>query len=303
MAAQIPLFGPQLGCLFLARPRSARALNASQRAGAMSPDAVPYSCAPAPHSPPAQVVPEFDILSRRRHSTPREGRSMDYTYQDISKMIDHSLLKPTLTWDELERGCRLALDYDCASVCIMPYSLKRCAEILGGSTVKSSTTIGFPHGGHTTSVKLAEARRALKDGGQELDMVVNISKVLSGDWAYVREDLKSVIDLTHAEGQKVKVIFENCYLKDEHKIRLCEICGELGADWVKTSTGYGTGGATIEDLKLMRAHSPAHVQVKAAGGVRSLDKLLEVRTLGVTRVGASRTAEILDECKRRLGMA
>ncbi|MBZ5566140.1 MAG: deoxyribose-phosphate aldolase [Acidobacteriia bacterium] len=226
---------------------------------------------------------------------------MDYTYKDIAKMIDHSLLNPSMSDRELEQGCRLGLEYDCASVCIMPYYLKRCAEILKGSTVKASTTIGFPHGGHTTAVKVAEAQRALDDGGQELDMVVNISKVLSEDWDYVRADIQAVIEVTHARGQKVKVIFENCYLKDHHKIRLCEICGELGADWVKTSTGYGTGGATIEDLKLMRAHAPAHVQVKAAGGVRDFDKLLEVRALGVTRVGASRTADILNECKRRLG--
>jgi deoxyribose-phosphate aldolase len=225
---------------------------------------------------------------------------MDYTYLEIAKMIDHSLLNPALTGTDLEQGCRLGLDYDCASVCIMPYYLKRCAEILRGNTVKASTTIGFPHGGHTTAIKVAEAQRALEDGGQELDMVVNISRVLSLDWDYVRQDLKAVIEVTHGHGQKVKVIFENCYLKDDHKIKLCEICGELGADWVKTSTGYGAGGATLEDLKLMRAHSPARVQVKAAGGVRDLDKLLEVRALGVTRVGASRTAEILNECKRRL---
>jgi len=225
---------------------------------------------------------------------------VDYTYQDIAKMIDHSLLNPTLTTEDLEKGCRLALDYDCASVCILPYGLRRCAEILKGSTVKASTTIGFPHGGHTTAIKVAEARQALEDGGQELDMVVNISKVLSEDWDYVSQDIGAVIEVAHGRGQKVKVIFENCYLKDHHKIRLCEICGERGADWVKTSTGYGTGGATLEDLKLMRRHSPVHVQVKAAGGVRDLDKLLEVRALGVTRVGASRTADILDECKRRL---
>jgi deoxyribose-phosphate aldolase len=227
---------------------------------------------------------------------------MDYTYQDIARMIDHSLLNPTLTDKDLEQGCRLALDYGCASVCIMPYYLKRCAEILKGSTVKASTTIGFPHGGHATAIKAAEAQKALDDGGEELDMVVNISKVLSGDWDYVRWDIGAVIELAHARGAKVKVIFENCYLKDEHKIRLCAICGELGADWVKTSTGYGTGSATLEDLRLMRAHSPAHVQVKAAGGIRDLDKLLEVRALGVTRVGASGTADILNECKRRLGM-
>jgi deoxyribose-phosphate aldolase len=226
---------------------------------------------------------------------------MKYSYADIAKMIDHSLLNPTLTVADLESGCVLARDYNVASVCILPFCLKRCAEILHGSTVQPSTTIGFPHGGHTTAVKVAEARQALADGGTELDMVVNISHVLSGHWAYVRDDIKAVIDVTHAAGQKVKVIFENCYLKDDHKIRLCQICGELGADWVKTSTGYGSGGATMEDLKLMRQHSPPHVQVKAAGGVRDLDKLLQVRALGVSRIGASRTKEILDECRRRLG--
>jgi deoxyribose-phosphate aldolase len=227
---------------------------------------------------------------------------MDFTYADVAKMIDHSLLMPTMTVTDLEAGCKLAVAYDTASVCIMPYYLKRCAEILAGSTVVPSTTIGFPHGGHTTAIKVAEAQQALKDGGRELDMVVNISKVLSGDWDYVRRDIKEVVDATHAAGHKVKVIFENCYLKDEHKIRLCEICGELNADWVKTSTGYGTGGATIEDLKLMRKHAPQHVAVKAAGGVRDLDTLLQVRAIGVSRCGASRTPEMLDEARKRLGL-
>ena len=227
---------------------------------------------------------------------------MDYTYEQIAKMIDHSLLNPTLTVEDLEKGCQLALDYNVASACVMPYYLKRCAEILAGSTVKASTTIGFPHGGHTTAIKVAEAEQALADGGEELDMVVNISQVLSGDWDDVYADIKAVIDVTHTAGQKVKVIFENCYLNDDQKIRLCEICGELGADWVKTSTGYGTGGATDEDLKLMRKHSPEHVQVKAAGGVRTLDRLLEVRALGVTRAGATRTVSMLEECKHRLGL-
>ena len=227
---------------------------------------------------------------------------MDYSYEDIAKMIDHSLLNPTLTASDLEQGIQLARTYNVASVCILPYFLKRCAGALRGSTVKASTTIGFPHGGHTTAVKLAEARQALADGGEELDMVVNISKVLSGDWSYVRDDIRAVIDTAHEAGKKVKVIFENCYLADPQKIRLCEICGELDADWVKTSTGYGTGGATIEDLQLMRKHAPQRVQVKAAGGVRDLDMLLRVREVGVTRVGASRTAPMLDDCRRRLGL-
>jgi len=227
---------------------------------------------------------------------------MTYSYSDIAKMIDHSLLQPTLTAANLEEGCKLALAYDVASVCIMPYYLKRCAEILRGSSVKASTTIGFPHGGHATATKAAEAKQAIAEGGQELDMVVNISQVLSGNWDYVREDIAGVIDVAHWAGAKVKVIFENCYLQDEHRIRLCELCGDLNADWVKTSTGYGSGGATLEDLALMRKHAPPHVQVKAAGGVRDLDMLLKVRELGVTRCGASRTKEMLDDCRKRLGL-
>jgi len=228
---------------------------------------------------------------------------MDYTYQDIAKTIDHSLLNPTLVAADLEAGCRLALRYDVASVCILPYALRRCAALLQGSNVKASTTIGFPHGGDTTAIKVAEARQALADGGQELDMVINISAALSGAWDHVRDDIRAVIDVTHAAGQKVKVIFENCYLNDDQKIRLCAICGELNADWVKTSTGYGPGGATLEDLALMRKHTPPHVQVKAAGGVRDLDALLRVRALGVTRCGATRTASMLDDCRARLGLA
>lgn len=225
---------------------------------------------------------------------------MDYTLADIAKMIDHSLLRPTLTVEELEQGIRLARQYDVASVCILPYYLKRCAELLAGSSVAPSTTIGFPHGCHATATKLAEARQALDDGGVELDMVVNLSKVLSGDWAYVRSDIAAVVEMAHARGARVKVIFENCYLQDPHKIRLCGICGEVRADWVKTSTGYGTGGATLEDLRLMRQHAPPHVQVKAAGGVRDLDMALEVRRIGATRFGCTRTAEILEDCQRRL---
>jgi len=227
---------------------------------------------------------------------------MDYTYEQIAKMIDHSLLNPTLTWGDIEKGLQIARDYNTASVCIMPYALKHCAEFLASSTVNPSTTIGFPHGLHTTRIKVAEAEQAIKDGGVELDMVVNISKVLSADWAYVKTDITAVVETAHARGVKVKVIFENCYLQDEHKIQLCHICGEIGADWVKTSTGYGTGGATDADLILMRKYAPSHVQVKAAGGVRTLDRLLQVRALGVTRSGATATVTILDECRQRLGL-
>ncbi|QDU09899.1 deoxyribose-phosphate aldolase [Gimesia aquarii] len=227
---------------------------------------------------------------------------MHYSYEDMAKMIDHSLLNPTLNTDDLQNGIQLALAYDVASVCILPYYMKECANLLSGSTVKASTTIGFPHGGHTTAIKRAEAEQAVADGCEELDMVVNISKVLSGDRDYVKQDIAAVIEVAHAAGQKVKVIFENCYLDDTQKIRLCEICTELNADWVKTSTGYGSGGATHEDLKLMRKHTGPNVQVKAAGGVRDLDSLLTVRELGVTRCGASRTSDILNEARTRLGL-
>ena len=230
--------------------------------------------------------------------------SLTYSYSDVAKMIDHSLLNPTLTEEALENGISLALAYDVASVCIMPYALKRCAERLRSnhSTVRASTTIGFPHGVHTTAIKVAEARQALADGGEELDMVVNISRVLSGDWRYVKDDIRAVVEETHGAGQKVKVIFENAYLDDDQKIRLCGICGEVGADWVKTSTGYAPTGATDADLVLMRKHSPKSVQVKAAGGIRDLDALLRVRALGVTRCGATATAKMMDEARHRLGL-
>ena len=225
-----------------------------------------------------------------------------YDYADIAKTIDHSLLNPTLTAAALEEGCALAVRYDVASVCIMPYYLARCSALLAGTTVHTSTTIGFPHGGHTTTVKLAEVRQALADGGQELDAVINISKARSGDWEYVRNELSALAAATHAGGAKIKVIFENAYLDDAAKIRLCGICAEIGADWVKTSTGYASSGATMADLELMRRHSPASVQVKAAGGVRDLDTLLAVRKIGVSRVGASNTQAILEECRKRLGL-
>ncbi len=225
-----------------------------------------------------------------------------WTYTDIAKMIDHSLLSPSLTTQELEEGCALALRYNTASVCIMPYALRRCADLLANSTVKSSTTIGFPHGGHATAIKLAEAQQALADGGQELDAVINISKARSGDWHYVEDEIAGLTTLIHDGGAKIKVIFENAYHDDAAKIRLCEICGEIGVDWVKTSTGYAATGATTADLELMRKHTPERVQVKAAGGIRDLDALLAVRAIGVSRVGATRTQAMLEECRRRLGL-
>jgi deoxyribose-phosphate aldolase len=207
-----------------------------------------------------------------------------------------------MTIRELEQGIDLAIAYDVASVCIMPYYLKRCSERLAGTSVQSSTTIGFPHGGHRASIKRAETIAALEDGCQELDVVVNISQVLSLQWDYVRDELAMLTELAHDAGQKIKVIFENCYLQDSHKIELCKICSDLEVDWVKTSTGYGSSGATLDDLKLMRANTPPSVQVKAAGGVRDLKTLLEVRQIGVSRCGSSRTAELLNPAREQLGL-
>jgi deoxyribose-phosphate aldolase len=226
-----------------------------------------------------------------------------YTYEAIAKMIDHSLLNPSLTTDELEAGCQLALLYNVASVCILPYYVARCCELLKHSAVHASTTIGFPHGGHHTDIKIAEALRAMSDGATELDVVINISKARSGDWDYVAREIQLLTETAHHERARIKVIFENAYLDESAKIRLCQICGDLSADWVKTSTGYAPSGATLDDLRLMRKHSPAKVQVKAAGGIRDLDALLEVRDIGVTRVGATRTASMLEDCRQRLGLS
>jgi deoxyribose-phosphate aldolase len=223
------------------------------------------------------------------------------SYASVAKMIDHALLTPAFTRDDLLAGSRLARAYDVVSVCILPYALPLARDTLAGSTVKATTVIGFPHGAHATAVKVAETACALEDGAEEVDMVVNISAVRSGDWEYVRRDINGVITTAHGAGKKVKVIFENAYLDREQKIRLCEISAALGADWVKTSTGFGPSGATLEDLELMRAHTPANVAVKASGGVRTLDQLLAVRAIGVSRCGTSATKTILDEARERLG--
>lgn len=231
-----------------------------------------------------------------------EPMTGDTIYRSISKMIDHALLSPNLTQGDLDLGCRLAIAYDVASVCTMPFYLPECVRLLRGSGVKASTTIGFPHGAHTTRVKCAEAEQAVRDGCEELDMVVNISQVLSAEWEYVKKDINAVVQVAHASERKVKVIFETCYLQEEHKIRLCEIATELRADWVKTSTGFGPKGATFDDVRLMRQHVPDVVQVKAAGGVRDYDTLLSMRELGASRCGTSRTQEILNECRTCLSL-
>jgi deoxyribose-phosphate aldolase len=223
-----------------------------------------------------------------------------YTVHELAKTIDHSLLRPELDDKALEEGIAVALKYDTATICIKPYYVPRSVELLKGSDVKVSTVIGFPHGGNTTDVKLYEAREAIAQGSKELDIVSNIGKVLSGDWDFVSRDLARLADYARKSGVLTKVIFENCYLNDAQKTRLCEVCERAGVDFVKTSTGFGTGGATDPDLKLMRANCSPRVQVKAAGGVRTLDRLLEVLALGVTRVGATATAVILDEAAKRV---
>lgn len=225
-----------------------------------------------------------------------------YSYREIAKTIDHSLLNPILTPKELEDGILLAIRYNVAGVCILPYYVQRAAQRLAGTSVIPGTTVGFPHGGHATATKLHEAKQALADGAKELDAVINIGKARGGDWAYVKNEIAALASLAHGSGAKIKVIFENAYFDDAAKQRLCLISGEAGADWVKTSTGYAPSGATMADLQLMRKHSTPRVQVKAAGGIRDLDTLLAVRALGVTRVGATRTSEILDDCRIRLGL-
>jgi deoxyribose-phosphate aldolase len=225
-----------------------------------------------------------------------------FTYADIAKMLDHSLLQPTLTDTEMEAGCRVAREYQVASVCIKPYAVRQAAQWLAGSDVAVGTTIGFPHGGHASAIKVAESEQALDDGAVELDMVVNIGKVLGKDWRYVADDIRGVVEAAHRRQALVKVIFENCYLQDEHKEQLCRLCGEVGADFVKTSTGYGDSGALDDDLRLMRRCAPPQVQVKAAGGVRTFERLLAVRALGVARAGATATKAILDGCKAALAV-
>jgi deoxyribose-phosphate aldolase len=232
--------------------------------------------------------------------------------KEIAKMIDHSLLAPSMTDAELEKGCEIARKYKVASVCIKPYAVKKAVKWLKGSGVLAGTVIGFPHGNSSINVKVFETRQAIRDGAVEIDMVVNTGKVLSGDWKYVEKELDSVVSVTRKHRAILKVIFENDFLpEDEHKIRLCEICTRLKVDFVKTSSGFGFvkgedgkysyRGATIEDLKLMRKHSGKKVQVKAAGGVRTLDQLLAVKEAGATRVGASATQAIMEEAIKRFG--
>ncbi|MEA2608391.1 MAG: deoxyribose-phosphate aldolase [Chloroflexota bacterium] len=221
------------------------------------------------------------------------------TERDIAKAIDHSLLRPELDDAFVEDGCRLAAEYDVASVCVRPADVVRAKAILAGTDVAVGTVIGFPHGNHLTSTKVVEARQALADGATELDMVIQIGALKSGRDEDVQADIAAIVDVAHGAGAIVKVIFENAYLTDDEKIRACRLSEAAGADFVKTSTGFAPGGATHDDLRLMRANTSPHIQVKAAGGVRTLDALLEVMALGTTRIGATATRSIIDDFRAR----
>ena len=225
------------------------------------------------------------------------------SYRDVAKTIDHSLLKPELDDAAIEAGCRLAARYDVASVCVRPRDVERARDLLSDSDVAVGTVIGFPHGSSRTETKVFEAGLALRNGARELDMVIDIGGLISGDDDYVQEQIAQVVDVAHRERGLVKVILENAYLNDEQKVRGCRLVEAAGADFVKTSTGYAPTGATIEDLKLMRRSVSPHVGIKAAHGIRTLDALLEVLEIGVTRVGATQTATMLDEFKVRKAAA
>lgn len=231
------------------------------------------------------------------------------TIKDLAKMIDHSLLHPTMTDAEILTGCEVARKYDVATVCVKPYAVRMAKDALAGSSVEVCSVIGFPHGNSTTNIKVAETEQAIRDGATEIDMVINIGKALGGDWDFVRADIEAVNLVCVKNGAILKVIFETDYLQDEHITKLCEICSQLKVAFVKTSSGYGfvkqaSGdynyqGATEHNLKLMRQHSAPEVQLKAAGGVRNLDQLLKVRELGCTRSGATATEAMLEEARKR----
>jgi deoxyribose-phosphate aldolase len=232
------------------------------------------------------------------------------TVRDVAKMIDHSILAPTMTDSDLERECAVAQKYDVASVCVKPYAVKRAVELLQGSDVLVGSVIGFPAGNSTIEVKAIEAAKACEDGAVEIDMVINIGKALQGDWNYVEHEIADVVAVCHANGAVVKVIFETDYVRREKDIvRLCEICTDVGADYVKTSTGFGFvkgddgrysyTGATIPILELMKASVGPSVEIKAAGGVRTLDQLLAVREAGCSRCGATATITMMEDAIER----
>mgnify|MGYP000398037533 CR=1 FL=1 len=221
------------------------------------------------------------------------------TAYSIAQMIDHSLLRPDMTRQTVAEQCKVAHDYQCATVCVKPCDVLIAKEELKDSPVKVTSVIGFPHGSNLTEVKVLEARLAIEQGCEEIDMVLNIDRLKSGDLELVEADVKAVCDAAKEKNVLVKVIFENFYLTDEEKISACKICERAGADWVKTSSGYAGGGATVKDLALMRENTSQRVQIKAAGGVRTLDDALTVRKIGATRFGATATVAIVEEARKR----
>jgi deoxyribose-phosphate aldolase len=223
------------------------------------------------------------------------------TEEKVAKTIDHSLLRPELTVDEVLAGCALAAAYQVASVCCRPLDVGRCRDALQGSGVLVGTVVGFPHGASTSAVKAAEAERALDDGAVELDMVLPVGWLRSGEDAYVHDDIAAVVATARPRGAVVKVILENAYLTDEQKVRGCRLSEKAGADYVKTSTGFAPSGATMDDLRLMRASVSERVKIKAAGGIRTLDLLIEGLNAGMDRCGATATAAIIDDLRARKG--
>ena len=224
---------------------------------------------------------------------------MALTPKDIAKMLDHSTLQPWLTEDDIRHGCEVALKYDTASVCARPCDVPILNEMLKGSGVKVCTVIGFPHGAHQTAIKVAEAKQALAEGCEELDMVLNIGKLKHGDADYVESEIRQLAETAHAASAILKVILETCYLTEEEKILACRLSEKAGADFVKTSTGYGSAGCTIEDLKLMRANVSEAVRIKGSGGIRDLDTVLSARAVGASRCGVSATEKIMAEAEKR----
>jgi deoxyribose-phosphate aldolase len=230
----------------------------------------------------------------------------------LAKMIDHSILHPTMTDVDLRRECEVARKYDVASVCVKPYAVKQAVELLQGSDVLVGCVIGFPAGNSTIGVKVFEAEQACKDGAVEIDMVINIGKALLGDWTYITEEIKAVTDACHQHHAIVKVIFETDYvIKESDIVKLCQICTEVGADYVKTSSGFGFvkqangdynyKGATIPVLELMKKSVGPKVKVKAAGGVRTLDQLIAVQAAGCSRCGATATTVMMEDATKRFG--
>lgn len=212
---------------------------------------------------------------------------------DISNLVDHAVLRPIQTDEDLKRECEVAKKYEVATVCVKPYHVKLAKELLKGSVVEVCTVIGFPHGSNTTETKVFETREAIENGATEIDMVVNIAKVLQGDYEYVKKDIMDVTDMGHSKNAIVKVIFENCYLNKDQKTMLCEICSELEVDYVKTSTGFGTSGAMLEDIEIMKNNISNGVKIKASGGIKTLEQAISFAKAGCQRIGLSSTGDIL----------